>query len=269
MLHAIAKHKTTIHTRYLGNRDTDERRVPSEDEIISTVFGPLAFLSPSDNYLLWQHILTELGQSTFLPSAQPVSSSIEFWPKKQHAITGQYIEPDVLIRMNWDDNQTRIFLIEFKWGARLSGDDQLHKQWLYFLEDEERKLALHIFIAPSITQALLAPRNIEAGGDVWRLNSPLIDSALIPISWFSMRSIIARLNNTGTAINHWGRLVDVFLEKIGIIKFSGFDMINHETSLPESLPETIFWQSSLQPINVDESSALAQSTTKTLIFEIS
>ena len=140
--------------------------------------------------------------------------------------------------MSWPNNVSRILLIELKWHAPLSGDDQLHRQWMQFLNDDERKQALHLFIAPEISMAIQAPTNEAAGGNVW-----LQGDRLVPISWLHIRAILDKLTNENLPLNRWAQLTNKFLEAVGIRKFTGFGYLNTNLnfSLPKHLPENIFW----------------------------
>ena len=68
MLHATFKGKGKLYTRYLGHRDGEERKVHEEDEITSTVLGPLDFMAPADVHRFWQCVLVAAGHAEFLPN---------------------------------------------------------------------------------------------------------------------------------------------------------------------------------------------------------
>jgi hypothetical protein len=60
MLHATARRgKSTLYKRYLGHREKGELHVHGEDEITSTVIGPLDFLLPSEVHYFWNNVLKE------------------------------------------------------------------------------------------------------------------------------------------------------------------------------------------------------------------
>jgi len=150
--------------------------------------------------------------------------------------TNHYIEPDAVVHMVWPDNVSRILLIELKWHAPLSGNNQLHRQWREYLTAEEREQALHLFIAPEISAGIQATENNDDYGNVW-----LQGNRLIPISWLHIRSILNKLSNESLPLLRWAHLANNFLEAIGIRKFAGFGYIKTNLSLPEYLPENIFW----------------------------
>ncbi|MBS3904675.1 MAG: hypothetical protein KGZ39_05060 [Simkania sp.] len=233
MLQAVEKGKTTIYRRYIGERDGVESMVREEDEITSTILGPLEFFSPHETYKLWQHILNGVGFFKFLPSYPPESISIEFWPRQYIANSVKYIEPDAIIRMIWP-NEVRILLIELKWHAPLNPKDQLHKQWLQFLGADEREHALHLFIAPDISSGIEAINYEGAGGNIW-------GNKLILMSWLQFQSILLKLTNTSYSISRWVILISKFLEKIGIRKFTGFRHVLNNITLNNSMNDNIFW----------------------------
>lgn len=149
MLHAFARNKSRAYQRYLGIRDASEPRVSSEDEITSIIFGPLDFLPASDNWKLWRLVLQNhasrdmsgaLPPDYFSDSFSPNACTLEFWPRKDK------IEPDLLIKFSDGQGSLRSLLIELKWDAGISGDDQLEKQWLDY-QTGEHAFSLHVFIA--------------------------------------------------------------------------------------------------------------------------
>lgn len=91
MLHAVAKAKTTYYKRYHGERDNFELKVSEEDEITSTIFGPLEFLTASDHYQLWRRVLAEVGRAEFLLEVSPLNVTLELWPRRVIAGNNQCI----------------------------------------------------------------------------------------------------------------------------------------------------------------------------------
>ena len=233
MLDAIAKKgKSTLYRRYLGSRDGEERKVHEEDEITSTIFGPLDFMPTDDVFVFWQRILDSAGQSKFLPAGTPSQIAMDMWPKRPNPGTNESIEPDVMVRMTWPDT-FRILLIELKWRSPLSEEDQLHKQWRYFLTPNERSQALHLFIAPEISSGAKAPNNKDAGGDVW-------GDRLLLLPWMQIRAVLRKLTfNNG--LGSWAKLADRFLERVLIGSFGGFRDLATDISLPNVLPTPLFW----------------------------
>jgi len=230
--------KTKFFLRYLGKREDDELKVHEEDEITSTILGPLDFLPKADMHRFWRQLLCSTVHRDFLSNASLDDIRIDLWTRRNAKNDGNSIEPDGVVTIKTTDGQTRILLLELKWRGPLSGDDQLHRQWTQFLNKSEQAQALHLFIAPEITAGASAPNDIEAGGNVWKSES---DSRLVLLTWMRFRTILAEFMNEKTAIGRWARLADTFLDKVGINKFSGFSAVTSTISIPSLELSTFFW----------------------------
>jgi len=236
MLHAIAKGKTKFYRRYLGKRDDDERRVCEEDEITSTVFGPMDFLPAADVYDFWCQVLHSSGHKAFMPNTPASNVKIDLWPRRNFQDEGSSIEPDGLINLAFPDGTQRHLLLELKWRAPLSGDDQLHRQWKYFLNRTEQAQALHLFIAPEISAGAYAPNNEGAGGDVWKDGSRLV---LLP--WLRIRAILGEIAKENSALGRWAKLSDQFLARLEIRRFSGFTQLAVPCTVPAVNASYLLW----------------------------
>lgn len=233
MLHAVNLNKTKFYKRYLGEKDEPEN-VKAEDEIASIILGPLSFLPACDNQLFWGQVLAANGKEEFL-TTEPVSNvQYHFWPRRQGQIGS--IEPDLFVQFQWPDKTEKYLLVELKWNAKLSGSDQLHKQWQYFLTDTEKTNALHIFIGHDVSEAAAAPKDDESGGDVWQP-----EDKLVLFSWLQLRTYLKKFLHSDSHLNRWAFLADSFLDRVGVQKFNGFEHIDIQCSLPEILPDRIFW----------------------------
>ena len=242
MLHAIGKSKTGFYKRYLGKRDDDsEHKVYEEDEITSTLLGPLDFLPMQDVYCFWHSVLELSDHSNFLPSSEPVDIQIVFWERRNASDNGRLIEPDSVVTMKFSDGQVRLLLIELKWRAPLSGEDQLHRQWCQYLNEDERKQALHLFIAPETSAGAAAPNNQNAGGDVWSVGEDAGQSRLVLLPWLKIRAILDKFARSNTKFSHWAELTNQFLQKVGIGNFSGFSHLERTFALPSSNSASLFW----------------------------
>lgn len=241
MLHAFARHKSKAYTRYLRVRDPSEPRVSSEDEITSIIFGPLDFLSASDNWKLWTLLLQSHASrniSSPLPSEyvsdfSPSACTLEFWPRKDN------IEPDLVIKFSNDKDQTRSLLVELKWDAGLSGADQLEKQWLHYQRSEHAS-SLHIFIAKRMGR----PPDIQP----WACESAdgSAASRLRRILWHEFKHEIVKLAGlpeTSGPLKRWCVLAGGFLRQVGIRPFIGFDTtVRLADTIPDGGDEQIkFW----------------------------
>jgi hypothetical protein len=221
MLHAFARNKSRAYERYLGVRDEFEPRVSSEDEITSIIFGPLDFLQASDNWTLWKLVLQSrasedmsgaLPPDYFSDSFSPSACTLAFWPRRDK------IEPDLLIRFTDAQGGTRSLLVELKWDAGQSGDDQLEKQWLQY-HDGEHASALHVFITKRIEPL--------PDAQAWSCPGPdrMAGSRLRAIRWHEFKHEIiklAGLPDTSDPLKRWCLLASGFLRQLGIRPFVGF-----------------------------------------------
>lgn len=239
MLHAIDKGKTKFYTRYLGKRDGTEH-VHEEDEITSIVLGPLDFLPALDVYRFWSQVLRSTGYAALLPTESPSDVNIALWSRRNASDDGNSIEPDGMVTMKSTDGQTSIILLlELKWRAPLSGEDQLHRQWTQFLNATERTRALHLFIAPEITAGAQAPNNEKAGGNVWEASEG--GSRLVLLPWLRIRAILDDFAKENSALGRWAKLSDLFLERIGIRRFAGFHHLATPFAVPAVNSTYLFW----------------------------
>ncbi len=237
MLHAVAQKKSRHYRRYLGDRDHDEGNVQSEDEITSSVLGPLSFMNAVDVHSFWLQVLFAPDRPSFLPETPPSKIDVAMWPRRDSNIDDGSVEPDVVINMTWANGTCRILLIELKWRAALSGDDQLRRQWMGFLTESERADALHLFIAPDISAGLQAIN--AANNNVWSTPDGF---RLVLLPWSRIRSITSKLAKVDSSVGPWARVVDKFLESIQIKKFTGFKFFCDDLALPAHIPISLSWR---------------------------
>lgn len=229
MLHSTTKKKGTLYKRYLGGRDGKEGNVHEEDEITSAVLGPLDILADEDVFLFWTKLLGSAGHSDFFPTTRPLSIEMKMWDRR--TTKDGVVEPDVIVEMAWPDDR-RTLLIEVKWHSPLSGEDQLHRQWNFYLEQRERERGLHLLIAPDVA----AGSEAKNKNDAWQ-------GKLVLIQWLIIRSVLGGLKNSKTAIGRWAMHADVFLERLHVQRFGGFGELQMDAPLPAVLPPTLFWDS--------------------------
>ncbi len=218
MLQAINQGKTNIYNRYgdpnkVGHREKGER-VTAEDEITALILGPLELIPGHLSAIFWGTLLSTF-KIQYVPSNFPDKAEIAFWPSRKNLLSGRTIEPDIVVDLKWSSGESLLLLIEMKWRAPLSGEDQLHIQWTEFLSEEERNSALHLFIAPETSEALKA----SGISDVW-------SGRLLAISWFDILSIlqdkIRKNDRTYEPLKPWMNQVVALLDKLGIRPFRGF-----------------------------------------------
>ena len=235
MLHATCHHgKSSLYKRYLGYRDNREKMVHEEDEITSIVIGPLDFLLPEEVHFFWHSVLNKLSAPTFESLGIPQSVVIKFWDSRKSNDRIGRIEPDSRVDFYWADGARRILLLEFKWRAPLSGDNQLHRQWLQYLSQDEKEDALHLFIAPEVSAGASA-KQIQAG-DVW-------GNKLVLVSWMQIRNVLGeiKIQHPG-GLGRWAKVADGFLERVGIRKFTGFSFANGNFPHLQDVSVPLFWK---------------------------
>jgi hypothetical protein len=217
MLHAVEKRKTKYFERYAGIRDGREKRVCEEDEIVSTIFGPLEFVDAASVFNFWTDVIQLERESTEFPVTLPVRCQFALWPRNNK------VEPDAHFTFLWADNKRFDVLVEFKWRARLVPEDELHRQWQNYLTDDVRGNCWHVFIARDISAGLVAKGLEEVNGikigKVWQIGN---DDRLILISWAQIRDTLTRYRNRSDGLARWAVLIGHFLEEIGIVRFKGF-----------------------------------------------
>ena len=222
MLQAICNGKSRLYQRYLGHREEGEGRVSEEDEITSLIMGPLEYLPPAQVTEFWRAVVEHgCSSATLFPVGAAEHVKMNFWQRRT-------IEPDLFVELIWDNGERRLLLVEFKWRAPLSGDDQLHRQWREFLTAEERCDAYHLFIAPDISAGL----NAKGEQDIW-------GGKLLLRSWLSILYVLRALNCHGSlGMQTWASQVSVLLGKLGIARFQGFSHLAAPNEVPHS---PVFW----------------------------
>lgn len=206
MLHAIAQKKSRIYRRYLGERDDPaEKKITAEDEIVSILTGPLAYMTPGSCWAFWLALANHRSLRVECPNGEPTQVDMRFWDKNQK------IEPDLRIDFSWK-GEKRIFLVEFKWRSSLSGENQLHDQWRHYLSPEEHACATHIFIGLDTGGAQQAVKR----EDLWA-------EKIILLTWMDVKSTLESLSSHQcSALSMWSGQASKFLELVGIHSFRGF-----------------------------------------------
>lgn len=230
--------KTLIASSHLHCDGNPERRVPQEDEITSTIFGPLDFMAPGEVARFWHSVLRVSGKGSFFPAGAPEFTEIQLWSRRPGR-SARFVEPDAVVRLHWPGGEQRVLLVELKWHSPLSGADQLHRQWQEYLTAEERKCALHLFIAPETSAASAAT---SKGADAWLVNDEV---RLLPVTWLRIRGVLAEYRSEDSALGRWASVVDGFLDKLKIRRFSGFVGFEVAGSIPLNLPERVFWRGAI------------------------
>jgi hypothetical protein len=135
MLHAVNSRKARLSAfRAAG------QRVPTEDVVTSTVFGPLAFFDPLEANLAVKALLASLQMEQ--PNWTGIAN-LTLWPRHVNVpgeLRSSYVEPDLVI----SDAEGAALIIEVKWGAPLSAFE-LASQWLS-LTPEQRRKSVHLLL---------------------------------------------------------------------------------------------------------------------------
>ncbi|HRQ65866.1 MAG TPA: hypothetical protein PKZ76_13565 [Xanthomonadaceae bacterium] len=225
MLHAIERKKSPAHRRYTGHRDEHERRVHEEDEITSLVFGTLSLLPDEEGVAFWLALLDRLKVSEGLRCPESgLAQQISLWPRlagtDDDGRAG--VEPDMMVTLSWDAKegpQSLVLLVEFKWRAPLSGDDQLQRQWraakMKWLGPGNR--LLHLFVGQDLSGAHAA----RARNDVWSKDP---GNSLHILPWTTVRTLLGEIaaSNAKRPMARWASVVERFLGSVGITRFGGF-----------------------------------------------
>lgn len=212
MLHAINSRKAR-----LGAFRSAGSRVPIEDVVTSTVFGPLEFMSPEDRRAAVDCLEEALAirQSGSLGPVQ-----VRFWPRLQladDALRARYVEPDLILA----DAAGAFLVVEVKWGAKL-GEHELAAQWVA-LSPSERRRSFHLLLvqeteryreAIQIDAALLERRGFTPWHAVVR-------------SWKSLTAlpIAAARHERSEGVRLWAAAVSDFVRREHRFSMHGWDQI--------------------------------------------
>lgn len=198
MLHAINSRKAR-----LGAFRSAGLRVPFEDVVTSTVFGPIEFMSPEDA----RRSIDLICEALVLRLPTPVGSlRAVFWPRMpltDDALRARYSEPDLVFA----DEAGPVMVIEVKWGAPL-GVNELAAQWSA-LSSVERRRAAHVLLVqepgPYRRAVEMERELIDARGlGPWNL---------VVRNWRSLAAIrvLSRTPDTADAVQRWATAVGSFL----------------------------------------------------------
>lgn len=198
MLHAINGRKAR-----LGVFRSAGIRVPLEDVVTSTVFGPIEFMSPEDA----RRSIDLICEALALPLPTSVGPlRAVFWPRlplADDALRVRYSEPDLVFA----DDVGLVMVVEIKWGAPLS-ENELAAQWSA-LSHVDRGRATHVLLVQepgSYRQAVEMDRDLVDARGMGSWN-------LVIRNWRSLAvmGVLARTPNTSEAVQRWASAVALFL----------------------------------------------------------
>lgn len=202
-----------------------------EDEITSSVFGPLAFL-PTDQ--IWTLFRKLLPIEDLCPSQTPDQARFSFW--KRLAVSR--IEPDLLVCFLKDEQPLLTVLVEVKWKSGLSSEDQLVDQWANIPEDE-RGRCLHLYLVRNETKGQNdIEQSLERGQSKGRFPVDQWKERLFCLGWRKLADIL-QVNQFlwKPPLALWATNVVSFMQRSKLTSFTGFGWlggfnISSDWSLP-------------------------------------
>lgn len=193
-----------------------------EDEILSSVFGPLRYFQSEQQIIV---IETILAQSFYESPAKVTANKkidkceIEFWPNI--ASKGR-IEPDIRVLIRHVDKSETLLLIEAKWNAP-QHEGQLHDQWVAATKQENKsREVLHIYLT----------RKPHDFNDMKIKEDSAHKDCLVSLTWSRLANILRSLNyGTDAALINYVFDVQDFLTKEGHAPFCGISAVFHRHQL--------------------------------------
>ncbi|RYZ89797.1 MAG: hypothetical protein EOP06_08815 [Proteobacteria bacterium] len=184
-----------------------------EDEIVSSVFGPLRYMQTGTRVEIVRRILSHSFPEIQL-AAVFTGCSIEFWP---NLVSRGRIEPDIsIVLTSQPPIDPILLLVEAKWNSP-QHDGQLHDQWKAAKKRYPGYESFHIYLTKR-------PHSIEQ-----MTNTDVHGGRLASLTWSALVSMLKGFSSDDQAQN-W--IVDVkdFLAALGETSFDGF------TSAPSTSP---------------------------------
>lgn len=153
MLHAVIKKKS----HYLLKKQNNIRKIPREDIITSTIFGPLRYFEDQDIYYFIRSI-AGIENNLIDDSNLQIKANIDFWPSKIATFNNERrsCEPDIVFNFKVKDKdvndkdvngKNEIYIFELKWGAYSFSEDQIEREWQFFKSTEEDETSYLIYLA--------------------------------------------------------------------------------------------------------------------------
>lgn len=220
MLHAYQRGKEVW---FLRQRLSQENRLPLEDIITSTIFGPLDLIEPQD---AWYALAIAFG----LPDAnwRPSFCEFSFWPRSG-------IEPDLYVQFRDADGLKKALLVEVKWNSGF-GTDQARLQWNAFAEGRKDTTLYHVLLA---RDALEMADHIRAASPSGRWKA-----SLVQVTWQQMSERLRfSRRSPKDPVGKWCALTCAFLEIMGEKPFEGFGP-DFNQPFVETCDGSLFWNGS-------------------------
>lgn len=219
LLHATYHNKSSLtQDRYhsIKREKSEEMRMTVEDEIISTVIGPMDFMSASEVLGIWKAILAWNESVIEFPEGEPAGVKVFLWPNENNNGDRTNSQPDAKITFEWSDGQSLILILEAKWDAPL-GENQLENQWNDF---NCKPNTHHVFVGKTLTTENVK-REIEKYN-----RSKSAPNQLISLTWMKIRQSLNEFSKMeGNSASRYAKYVECFLGAAGISRFNGFNTI--------------------------------------------
>ena len=208
MLHAVIKKKS----HYLLKKQNNIRKIPREDIITSTIFGPLRYFEDQDIYYFIRSIAgieNNLDDNNKLQ----VEADIDFWPSKIATFNNERrsCEPDIVFNFKVNDKK-ETYIFELKWGAYSFSEDQIEREWQFFKSPEEDGTSYLIYLANYVDtfNAIKASKNKN-----WK-----------SLTWLNFLHKIKEIKHQShnPKLQHY---LDDLISFLGCLDFREFDSFSH------------------------------------------
>lgn len=194
------------------------RAALSEDEITSSIFGPMRYFDSRKVFLFFYHLIDSSkiynskrkaeNDEIIPPGPKPtipvenIKCEMHFWPRLSNDK-----EPDLIIDFFRGEVLIWTFLIEIKWNAQVS-EDQLYYQRNGLLKDRKynKNKLTHLLIVLNKKQALL---------DIKSYHFPVA-----VVDWSEFCSI---LSTKHIFDKNYNKSSISFINKLGVLVFNGFN----------------------------------------------
>lgn len=235
MLHAVNRRKARLDAfRNAGDR------VPLEDVVTSTLFGPLLFMESEQLAAVTARLLTSLNMPG--PAFEgPLQLSL--WPKHKTdpALRISHVEPDAVIA----DAAGTSLLLEIKWGAPLS-ERELAAQWLSLLADARpRSQHLLIVLEPGVYD-----RAVSADRQFLARQQPDQPWPLTVRSWRRVADAFQAIGidtEFAPGIRRWAQAAHAFLKREDPRSLTGWEALDVPAIEPIDWQFSVPWFEMLRP----------------------
>jgi hypothetical protein len=242
---------------YIKKKNRTQLPSSFEDEITSTVFDPLKFMSSGD---AWGAICEAglIEQSVVSDDAVLTSHSVDFWrsfsnPAGLGTDGWHNEEPDVLFMFKFENGLEIWLILEVKWNS-VANNTQLAHQWIAVTQSEQALLVRrmgsltvkHTYLTLNFSVAWdgiqetngCAAKNFNS--NEWAMNA-------LPLSWSQLKANLddrVRIGNS-SQVRCWAESASKFLQIMNVLPFRyfrGVDPLNKVNNYTFQLrPKQISW----------------------------